>query len=36
MINLRGMFDEEEDICTVSKCLPTDCLSVARGEIISL
>lgn len=36
MINLRGMFDDGQDICTVSECLPPDRLPVARGEIITL
>lgn len=34
--NVEGMFDEAQDICTVPKCLPTDCLLVARGEMVNL
>ena len=30
------MFDEDQDIHMVSKYLPTDCLLLARGEIISM
>lgn len=39
MVNIEGLFDEEQDIYTVSKCLSwddTDCLLVARRQIITL
>lgn len=35
MLNLGGTFQEKQDICVVLKGFSTECLSVARGEIVT-
>lgn len=34
MLNLSGNSDEEQDVCMVTKYLPTDCLVIAREDKI--
>lgn len=34
MLSLEETFSEEQGICMVLKCLPTDCLLVAREKFV--